>query len=92
MSEETELKIMEVTENLAALLIEKNRRYGDSALHPIKIFAKSSATDSIRVRLDDKLSRLANSDELRKNDVYDVLGYLILLCISRGWDGYMEAD
>ena len=92
MSEQTELKIVEVCENVAALLIEKNRKYGDSALCPMNVFSKDSASDSIRVRLDDKLSRVKNSDELRENDVLDIIGYMILLTISNGWDGYMECD
>ena len=92
MSEQTELKIVEVCENVAALLIEKNRKYGDSALRPMNVFSKDSVSDSIRVRLDDKLSRVKNSDELRENDVLDIIGYMILLTISNGWDGYMECD
>jgi hypothetical protein len=64
------------------VLIEKNKRYGNSALAPINVFYKGNATDSICIRLDDKLSRIKNSSELRKNDLYDLLGYCILYLIS----------
>ena len=92
MSEETQKKITTVCDNMASLLIEKNERYGDSALSPINIFSKDCASDSVRIRLDDKLSRVANSSELRANDIYDLIGYLILLSIANGWDGYQECD
>ncbi len=41
-------------------------------------------------RLDDKLSRIKNAKELRKNDVSDILGYLILVCVNLGWDDFDE--
>lgn len=71
--------------NFKEFLKEKNRRYGDSALNPIKVFSNESAEEQIRARLDDKLRRIKNSDELRKNDVADCFGYIALLLISRGW-------
>lgn len=44
---------------IAELLVAKNRAYGNSALEPIRIFARSDPVEQIRVRIDDKLSRLA---------------------------------
>ena len=41
---------------VADMLVEKNWSYGDSALHPVGIFAKGQADDLIRVRIDDKLN------------------------------------
>ncbi len=70
--------------SIKSVLIEKNKRYGNSALAPINVFYKGDATDSICIRLDDKLSRIKNSRELRKNDLYDLLGYCILYLISVG--------
>jgi hypothetical protein len=78
-------KITAVANSIRDLVLEKNQRYGDAALNPLKIFSKLDAGSSIQIRLDDKLSRIINGDELRKNDVADVLGYLILLCASKGW-------
>ena len=66
----------EITASIKNVLLEKNKRYGNSALAPINVFYKGDATDSICIRLDDKLSRIKNSRELRKNDLYDLLGYL----------------
>ena len=77
--------IEEVCNNMRDFLIEKNKRYGNSALNPIRVFNKASTTTSLLCRLDDKLSRIKNSDELRPNDIYDTVGYLILLCIDKGW-------
>ena len=78
-------QIKQVCNSLSELLLEKNKRYGNAALQPIKIFNKTSASDSIKTRLDDKLSRVKNSDSLRKNDIMDIMGYLVLLCIAEDW-------
>ena len=82
--------IEEVCNNLKAFLIEKNKRYGDSALNPIRVFSRASNIAQITTRIDDKLSRIKNSDELRKNDAVDLCGYLILLCIANGWMDFKE--
>lgn len=71
--------------NFAEFLKEKNRRYGDSALVSINVFSKLPAGEQIRIRLDDKVSRIKNSDTLRKNDVADVVGYCVLLMVLHDW-------
>jgi len=78
-------KIKQVLESLNKLLQEKNKRYGNSALKPINLFNKLESFNSILIRLDDKLNRVKNSDELRKNDIADIMGYLTLLCVSKNW-------
>ena len=78
----TSYKIKQVTESLNELLQEKNRRYGNSALEPLESI-KYTAEDGIKIRLADKLKRIINSDQLRKNDVSDCLGYLVLLCVDK---------
>jgi len=83
-------KIKSISNSIRDLVLEKNKRYGDSALTPVNIFSKLDAGSSIKVRLDDKLSRIINSAELRKNDVADILGYLILLCVSQGWTDFSD--
>lgn len=83
-------KISHILESLNKLLQEKNKRYGNSALEPLGIFNKGDSTDGILIRLDDKLQRIKNSTELRKNDVADIMGYLTLLCVSKGWDDFSE--
>ena len=76
--------------NLGHLVLEKNKRYGNSALNPLNIFSELSAEEGIRVRLDDKLSRIRNSEELRKNDVADIMGYLILLSLANNWEDFSD--
>jgi len=71
--------------NFKEFLKEKNKRYGDSALHPINIFSDIDANNQICNRLDDKLSRIKQAKELKKNDACDVFGYVALLMIERGW-------
>lgn len=68
-----------VCNNTATMLLEKNRKYGDSALDPVKIFHKGDAGDALRVRIDDKLSRINNQQEDEDEDpIDDLIGYLIL--------------
>jgi hypothetical protein len=75
-----------VCEALKHFLGVKNQRYGNSALNPIGVFNKTNDTSNgILVRIDDKLSRIKNSETLRKNDVVDLMGYLALLCIKMDW-------
>ena len=85
MAKNTQRDIILLFENFKEFLLEKNKRYGDSALSPTNIFSNESAEEQIRARLDDKLRRIKNSDELRKNDVADCFGYIALLMISKGW-------
>lgn len=62
-----------------SMLCNKNRKYGDSALNPVRIFSKADAAEQIRVRLDDKLSRLRSAQGDEDEDVMlDLIGYLIL--------------
>ena len=85
MTRNTQNDIIEVLDNLKNFLLEKNKKYGDSALNPTMIFSGDAVEMQIRNRIDDKLSRIKNSDELRKNDTVDLLGYLVLLLIAKRW-------
>ncbi|HRR39106.1 MAG TPA: hypothetical protein P5034_09465 [Rectinema sp.] len=86
---DSQQKIIALCDSMKALLLEKNQRYGDSALSPLGIFSTLNATEGIKVRLDDKLARIKNHPEsLRKNDIADIIGYLILLCIAQGWTDF----
>jgi len=82
--------VQKVLFHLEEFLIEKNKNYGNSALEPLRVFSKSETQEGILVRIDDKLSRIKNSKELRKNDVIDLLGYLVLLCVQKGWTNFNE--
>lgn len=81
----TQTKIRLLFNNFSEFLIEKNKRYGDSALYPINVFSKQDPNSQLCNRLDDKLSRIQNSEELRKNDICDAFGYLSLLMIENDW-------
>lgn len=76
-----------VLSSIGKTLIEKNKRYGNAALEPVNVFYKGDASTSILIRLDDKYSRVLNSDKIRINDLYDILGYLFLLSISNNYFG-----
>jgi len=74
--------ISEECDALKTMLLEKNRAYGDSALAPVRIFSRADPVEQIRVRLDDKLSRLARGSAAGEDVINDLLGYLILLRIA----------
>lgn len=77
-------KVLEVTNDIANMLISKNKKYGNAAIEPIRIFSKSDSVEQLLVRIDDKLSRISNQSELEDEDVYmDLIGYLILLKIAK---------
>lgn len=79
----SEDRINEVIDEIRDMLMEKNRKYGDSALNPTRIFAKSDSIEQIRVRIDDKLSRLRNlQDDEDEDIILDLMGYLILLRVA----------
>jgi hypothetical protein len=68
-----------VTKQIVNMLMEKNRKYGDSALNPKRIFSKADSLEQLYVRIDDKLSRIANRQDDEDEDVInDLLGYLYL--------------
>lgn len=71
--------------SLLEMQIEKDKKYANSALKPLKIFSKHHTYGS---RIDEKLARVKTSDTLRKNDVADIIGGLMLLCLDRGWDNF----
>ena len=82
----TQQKIHEILGAMTDLLLYKNQKYGDSAINPKKIFYKGDSTNSILIRLDDKIGRvMSNTEEKpRINDVCDIIGYCTLLLISMG--------
>lgn len=74
-----EADLDEVLTGIKAMLIDKNRKYGDSALNPVRVFSKADTLEQINVRLDDKLSRIANrQDDDDEDPELDVIGYLLL--------------
>jgi len=82
---DTQTHIAMICDEIKDLLIEKNKKYGDSALNPARIFSKADATEQILVRIDDKLNRIQKGAGLLANDedvINDLIGYLVILKIS----------
>lgn len=82
---ETEKDIWAVCNEIAEMLCEKNRSYGDSALTPVRIFSKEASNiEQLNVRMDDKLSRLlkGNAKAYGEDVEKDLIGYLILKRIA----------
>jgi len=69
------------------MLLVKNRKYGDSALKPMRLFSSSDPEEQINVRIDDKLSRLKAGQMDEDEDVIkDLIGYFILKLVYRDAD------
>lgn len=84
-----------VLSNVEQMLLAKNRKYGDAALAPLRILSKSSPSEQIRIRMDDKLSRLMSGQNDEDEDVMkDLLGYLLLDQIAkyREQTGLMQSE
>lgn len=76
---DSQKEIITVCDGIRDMLVEKNRKYGDSALHPTRIFSRVSAVEQINVRIDDKLSRKLSSQGDEDEDIeQDLIGYLVL--------------
>jgi hypothetical protein len=80
---EFEVELDKVLQELKEVLIQKNKAYGDAALNPVRIFSKADAVEQIKVRLDDKISRLSRGKEAGEDVYLDLMGYLILLRIAQ---------
>lgn len=70
--------IAETCDELKAMLLAKNKAYGNAAIDPIRVFSKASPSEQIRVRMDDKLSRLSRGENAGEDPYWDLTGYLIL--------------
>lgn len=81
--------IIKECDDIKLLLLEKNKKYGNSALQPKRIFSKQNSVEQIKVRIDDKLSRIQTTgislnDSKESEDVTkDLIGYLVLLRIAQ---------
>jgi len=80
----TQNLIAQVCDEVKALLIAKNKKYGNSALEPKRIFSKASTVEQLYVRIDDKLSRIntAGIGGADEDTLLDLIGYLILLRVA----------
>jgi len=85
MSKEVQKMIMDECIDIANVLIDKNRKYGDSVLNPVRLFSKASTIEQINVRLDDKMSRIVRGDRNgdHEDPEFDIIGYLVLKRIHK---------
>jgi len=68
------------------LLIEKNTKYGNSAISPANIFCKRvDPLDQLYVQIDHKLARISRGDAAREDEdvLVDLVGYLILAIVAK---------
>ena len=81
---QAQAEICIICDEIKELLLTKNRKYGDSALNPVRVFSKASPLEQLKVRIDDKLSRLKNAQNDEDEDVVtDLIGYLVLYKIAQ---------
>mgnify|MGYP001222515654 CR=1 FL=1 len=81
----TKDKIIKTMDEIKDFLVQKNLQYGDSVFQPVRVFSKADKTEQIKVRIDDKLSRLKRGNDSIESDedvVSDLIGYLVILLIS----------
>ena len=78
-------EIKKTSNEIRDFLLEKNKQYGNSVGNPIRVFAKEHGSQELlRIRMDDKLSRLARGNDSMEADedvIKDLAGYCILLLI-----------
>lgn len=64
---------------VADMVIEKGKSYGNSIGEPVRIFSKVKPGEGVGARIDDKLSRIRNGTTWPgDNDLQDLVGYLAL--------------
>ena len=72
-------KAADYLREIANLLLVKAASYGNSLEHPVHVFSQLSPRDAVRVRIDDKLSRIAAGGLYPGDDNRtDLIGYLAL--------------
>lgn len=88
--EDAQRMIAEECNGIKELLLEKNKRYGNSVFDPINVFSHVDFEEQIRVRVDDKLKRIMNGYENQQNTgsrtdedtIDDTIGYLVILKVA----------
>jgi hypothetical protein len=83
--------IIQVLDNVKSMLMAKNRKYGNSATNPVRAFSKADPREQIKVRIDDKISRLVRSTSQEEDEDVcdDLIGYLVILtALNKGYIKY----
>lgn len=64
---------------MKVFLLDKNKKYGNSAFQPINVMSRLSPLEGIKLRIDDKLKRMQMGDGTATEDtIKDLGGYLLL--------------
>lgn len=71
-----------VLHDIGRMLIAKNAAYGNSALDPVRVFSRADPVEQLKVRIDDKLSRLKRGAAAGEDVITDLIGYLVLLKVA----------
>ena len=90
---ETQKSLRDICDRIKKMLIAKNQQYGNSVIEPVRIFSKARIDEQLKVRIDDKLSRIYRGNDLLESDtdvIEDLIGYLILLLHARTLDGGID--
>lgn len=75
--------ILAVCLDLAVFLMHKNKAYGGAALNPLRIMSEADPAEQIKVRMDDKLSRLLRGKAAGEDALHDLVGYWVLLQVAQ---------
>lgn len=74
-------RLEDIAMGIVNTLSEKNAAYGDTIANPANIFSNLSSEEALKVRIDDKLSRIKNGGihGQTEDSLRDLVGYLIRL-------------
>jgi hypothetical protein len=72
-----------VLSEISDMLIQKNVAYGDAAMNPIRVFSRADPMEQLRVRIDDKLSRICRGHNAGEDVIKDLIGYLVIYRIQQ---------
>lgn len=82
MDDTFERDVRSILDEIRGVLTTKHVAYGNSALDPVRIFSIANPIEQIKVRIDDKLSRIARGADAGEDTIMDLIGYLVLLKIA----------
>lgn len=81
--EDVQAAIKAECDELCMLLCGQNVTDGNAALDPLRFFSNASPDDQIKVRLDDKLTRITRGQESGEDVELDLLRFLVLLRVYK---------
>lgn len=73
--------VAEWLQTVADTVRSRHATYGDSATDPIRVFSNSPVDEQLRVRIDDKLSRVARGTGATPDTLVDLAGYIAILAV-----------